>query len=32
VQFKLADMATQIEAARQLIWHAASLKDAGRPA
>ena len=31
VQFKLADMATQIEAARQLIWHAACLKDAGRP-
>jgi butyryl-CoA dehydrogenase len=31
VQFKLADMATQIEAARQLIWHAAALKDAGRP-
>jgi butyryl-CoA dehydrogenase len=31
VQFKLADMATTIEAARQLIWHAASLKDAGRP-
>jgi butyryl-CoA dehydrogenase len=31
VQFKLADMATQIEAARQLIWHAASLKDAGHP-
>jgi alkylation response protein AidB-like acyl-CoA dehydrogenase len=31
VQFKLADMATQIEAARQLIHHAASLKDAGRP-
>ena len=31
VQFKLADMATPIEAARQLIWHAASLKDAGRP-
>ncbi|WP_292936897.1 acyl-CoA dehydrogenase family protein [Noviherbaspirillum sp.] len=30
VQFKLSDMATQIEAARQLIWHAASLKDAGR--
>ncbi|MFH7040929.1 acyl-CoA dehydrogenase family protein [Paucibacter sp. JuS9] len=28
---KLADMATQIEAARQLIWHAASLKDAGLP-
>jgi len=31
VQFKLADMAMQIEAARQLIWHAASLKDAGLP-
>ena len=31
VQFKLADMATQIEATRQLIWHAACLKDAGRP-
>ncbi len=31
VQFKLADMATQIEAARQLIWHAASLKDADQP-
>ncbi|MBT9595355.1 MAG: acyl-CoA dehydrogenase family protein [Vitreoscilla sp.] len=31
VQHKLADMATQIEAARQLIWHAASLKDAGKP-
>jgi butyryl-CoA dehydrogenase len=31
VQLKLAEMATQIEAARQLIWHAASLKDAGRP-
>jgi len=31
VQFKLADMATRIEAARQLIHHAASLKDAGRP-
>lgn len=31
VQFKLADMATQLEAARQLIWHAASLKDAGLP-
>ncbi|MBU6436314.1 MAG: acyl-CoA dehydrogenase family protein [Betaproteobacteria bacterium] len=31
VSFKLADMATQIEAARQLIWHAASLRDAGRP-
>ncbi|CAN7634819.1 acyl-CoA dehydrogenase family protein [Pseudoduganella sp. LjRoot289] len=31
VQFKLADMATRIEAARQLIMHAASLKDAGQP-
>ncbi len=31
VQFKLAEMATQIEAARQLIWHAAALKDAGQP-
>jgi butyryl-CoA dehydrogenase len=31
VQFKLADMATQIEAARQMIHHAAALKDAGRP-
>ena len=31
VQFKLADMATQIEATRQLIWHAATLKDAGLP-
>ncbi|HVL75238.1 MAG TPA: acyl-CoA dehydrogenase family protein [Noviherbaspirillum sp.] len=31
VQFKLADMATQIEAARQLILHAAALKDAGKP-
>ena len=31
VQFRLADMATQLEAARQLIWHAAALKDAGLP-
>ncbi|MES2128093.1 MAG: acyl-CoA dehydrogenase family protein [Pseudomonadota bacterium] len=31
VQFKLAEMATKIEAARQLIWHAASMKDAGLP-
>jgi alkylation response protein AidB-like acyl-CoA dehydrogenase len=31
VQFRLADMATQLEAARQLIHHAARLKDAGRP-
>ncbi|MCB1959811.1 MAG: acyl-CoA dehydrogenase [Rhodocyclaceae bacterium] len=31
VNFRLADMATRLEAARQLVWHAASLKDAGRP-
>jgi len=31
VQFRLAEMATRIEAARQLVHHAASLKDAGRP-
>ncbi|WP_341247733.1 acyl-CoA dehydrogenase family protein [Cupriavidus pauculus] len=31
VQFRLADMATQIDVARQMLWHAASLKDAGRP-
>ncbi|KPF70003.1 acyl-CoA dehydrogenase [beta proteobacterium AAP99] len=31
VQFRLADMAMRIEAARQLIWHAAALKDAGQP-
>jgi butyryl-CoA dehydrogenase len=31
VQFKLAEMATQIEVARQMIRHAASLKDAGQP-
>ncbi|HEY2816448.1 MAG TPA: acyl-CoA dehydrogenase family protein [Casimicrobiaceae bacterium] len=29
--FKLADMAVEIEAARQLIWHAAALRDAGEP-
>ncbi|HZY78635.1 MAG TPA: acyl-CoA dehydrogenase [Cyclobacteriaceae bacterium] len=27
IQFKLADMATQIDAARLLVWQAASLKD-----
>ena len=32
VAFRLADMATKIEVARQMIWHAASLKDAGQPA
>ncbi len=31
VQFRLADMATGLEAARQLIHHAAALKDAGKP-
>ena len=31
VGFRLAECATQIEAARQLIWHAASLRDAGMP-
>ena len=31
VAFRLADMATQIEAARQLVLHAASLKDVGQP-
>ena len=31
LQFRLADMATEIEVARQMIHHAASLKDAGQP-
>ena len=31
VGFRLADCATRLEAARQLIWHAASLRDAGKP-
>ncbi|MBS0444752.1 MAG: acyl-CoA dehydrogenase family protein [Proteobacteria bacterium] len=31
LQFRLAEMAMKIEAARQLIHHAASLKDAGVP-
>lgn len=31
VSFMLADMAIEIEAARQLVYHAAALKDAGRP-
>jgi len=31
VSFRLADMATQIEAARQLVLHAAALRDAGQP-
>lgn len=32
VAFRLADMATRIEAGRQMVLHAAALKDAGRPA
>ncbi len=31
VAFRLADMATQIEAARQLVFHAAALRDSGLP-
>jgi short-chain 2-methylacyl-CoA dehydrogenase len=31
VQFKLADMATELEAARWLTYRAASLRDAGQP-
>ena len=31
VGFRLAECATQLEAARQLMWHAASLRDAGKP-
>jgi len=29
--FRLADAATRLEAARQLVWYAASLRDAGLP-
>ena len=31
VNFRLADMATRIEVARQMVWHAAVLRDARRP-
>ncbi len=31
VQFKIANMATEIVAARHLVYHAARLKDAGQP-
>ena len=31
VNFRLADMATEIEVARQMVWHAAALRDAGEP-
>ena len=32
VAFRLADMATQVAVARQMVLHAAALRDAGRPA
>lgn len=32
VAFRLADMATRVEAGRQMVLHAAALKDAGLPA
>ena len=31
VQFRLADMATKVAVARQMVHHAATLKDAGQP-
>ncbi len=31
ISFRLADMATEIEVARQMVWHAATLRDAGQP-
>lgn len=31
IAFRLADMATEIEVARQMVWHAAALRDAGEP-
>jgi len=31
VNFRLADMATQLDAARLMVWRAAILKDAGKP-
>jgi alkylation response protein AidB-like acyl-CoA dehydrogenase len=31
IQFKIAEMATQVAAARLLVWSAAALADAGRP-
>ena len=31
VSFRLADMATQIDAARLMVWRAATFKDAGKP-
>jgi butyryl-CoA dehydrogenase len=29
--FRLADMATKVDVARQMVWHAAALRDAGGP-
>ena len=29
IMFRLADMATKIDVARQMVWHAAALRDAG---
>jgi butyryl-CoA dehydrogenase len=31
IQFRLADMATKVAVARQMVWHAATLRDAGAP-
>jgi butyryl-CoA dehydrogenase len=31
ISFRLADMATEIEVARQMVWHAAVLRDAAEP-
>jgi acyl-CoA dehydrogenase len=31
IQFKIADMAIEIQAARHLVWHAAWLSDRGKP-
>ncbi len=31
IAFRLASMATEIEAARQMVWHAAALREAGEP-
>jgi butyryl-CoA dehydrogenase len=31
IQFYIADMATQVQAARHLVYHAATLKDQGKP-
>ena len=31
VNFRLADMATKVDVARQMVWHAAALRDANEP-